>query len=63
MREAELLVQEAPDLTLRVGTNADGSPVVMKAADYLNTVKAAAAKLREDAKLIGVAAQCLLGVL
>lgn len=62
MSAAEKVVAERPDLTLRVGTDANGEPVTMSAKKFLEDARAGTAKAKEDTKLYQLAAQCLLGV-
>lgn len=59
--EAERVVAQAPDQLLTVGNNPDGSPIQVRARDYLDQAHAAAALAREDAKLFEIAAGCLMG--
>lgn len=59
--EAERFVAENPDLLLRVGQNADGTPILQTAKQYLDEARQAAADAREDVRLFEIAAQCLFG--
>lgn len=59
--EAERIVTDQPDLQLRVGTDADGTPIVKSAKDYLEESKLAAEDARGKSTLYQIAAQCLLG--
>lgn len=60
-QEAERYVLERPDQLLTIGTNPDGTPVQITAADYLTQARAAVAQAREDVALFDVAATCLMG--
>lgn len=59
--EAERFVAQYPDLPIRVGTEADGTPILTTTREYLEGVKADVAKAREDVGLFEAAATCLLG--
>jgi hypothetical protein len=59
--EAARFVTENPDLELVVGRNADGTPIVMKAKDFLAESERLVREAGEDAKLFDVAAACMLG--
>lgn len=61
--EAQRLAAEQPDLRLNLGTTADGQPITSTAKQFLEDTKAETTRLREQAKLVMVAAQCMLGVL
>lgn len=63
MLEADQLVAERPDLVITVDRDADGKPIIVRAADFLELSKKEAANLREEGKLIAIAAQCLAGVI
>ena len=58
---ADDFVRKRPGLPLRVGTNADGTPVTMTAQEYLDAARAAHQQAMQDAPLFEAAAQCLLG--
>lgn len=59
--EAERIANEQPDLAIRTGEDADGTPVTKSARAYLDDVRKQAAAAREDVKLFEIAAQCLFG--
>lgn len=60
--EARTFAESNPDLKLRVGTDADGAPVTRSVKEFVADAEAQTAKIRDDARLLSVAAQCLLGV-
>lgn len=59
--EAQSIAAERPELALRTGENAGGEPIVTTAKDFMDAAAADANGLRDQAKLIAIAAQCLLG--
>ncbi len=59
--EAERVVAENPDVTVRIGEQADGTPITKSLKQYLDEVRQASADALEDAKLFEIAAGCLLG--
>ena len=59
--EAERFVDENPEVMLRVGENADGTPILKTTREYLDEAHAAAEVAREDIGLFEAAARCLLG--
>lgn len=59
-REAERIVAEQPDRVIRIGVNADGSPIMVSAKQFLEDARAAADEARNDAGLFEAAAQCML---
>lgn len=59
--EVERFANENPDLLLRVGQNADGTPIVKSLQEYLAEVRHVADDARQDASLFSIAAQCLFG--
>lgn len=61
-READAFVQKRGDLPVRVGESADGEPVVKPLKQYVDDARAQAKAVREDVKLLELAAACMLGV-
>lgn len=61
VREVDQVVQELPDLEVRVGADTDGNPLKMKLRDYVADVRQEVEQTRSDAKLFEVAAACMLG--
>jgi hypothetical protein len=59
--EADLIVQNNPDMPITVGTNPDGTPMTMTAKAFLEQARAEAQMNRDDIPLLEVAAQCLFG--
>ena len=59
--EADLIVQNNPDMPITVGTNPDGTPMTMTAKAFLDQARAEAQMNRDDIPLLEVAAQCLFG--
>lgn len=57
---ADTFVNTNPERPLRVGTNADGTPVTMTARQYLEAARAAHEQALQDAPLFEAAAQCYL---
>lgn len=60
--EARTFADSNPDLKLRVGTDADGSPVTRSVKEFVADAEAQSVKIRDDARLLAIAAQCLLGM-
>lgn len=60
--EAERLATEDPDAVLRVGTDAEGAPIVKTRRQFLDDARADVKRATEEAKLFEVAAACMLGV-
>lgn len=60
--EADLIVSQAPDMPITVGTNPDGTPMTMTAKDYMEQARMDTEQAMKDVNLLEVAAQCLLGV-
>lgn len=60
-READRIAAELPEVRIRVGEAADGTPVTKTATELLADTRAEAAKLRADSELFEVAAACMLG--
>lgn len=58
---ADSFAESNKDLKLRVGTDADGKPIVRTAREFLDGVKADVQKARDDTKLFAAAAECMLG--
>lgn len=58
---AEEFVAERPDMTLTLGRNADGSPITVKASEYLEQARADAELASREASLFEIAATCMLG--
>jgi hypothetical protein len=58
---ADRIVAEQPDLMLTIGINADGTPMTIRAADFLEQERAIADAAREDVGLFEAAATCLFG--
>lgn len=59
--QAEQIAVEQPALTMRVGQDANGQPIVKTVKQFLEDAQAAADNARQDAPLFEVAARCLLG--
>jgi hypothetical protein len=59
--EAERFVEANPDLAIRVGQEADGTPIMKTARQFLEDAKAAAEDARQDVGLFEAAATCLFG--
>jgi len=62
MAEATRFADEHPDLKLRVGTDADGAPIVKTPKQFLDDTNAEIARIQEQKNLLAVAAQCLFGM-
>lgn len=60
--EAQRFAESNPDFEIRIGENADGTPVTVKAKELLDDTAAMVAQAQDDAKLFEVAAACMLGV-
>jgi diguanylate cyclase (GGDEF)-like protein len=60
-READRFAENNPDLNLRVGQNADGSPIVKTLRQYLDDANNNVEKARSEKSLYEIAAGCLLG--
>ena len=58
---ADSFAQKYPDFQIRLGENADGTPITVSVKQYLEDARASAADARDDAKLFQIAAECLLG--
>lgn len=61
-REARAIAAENPDMKVRVGTEADGTPMYKSLNDMLDEAELDAKIAMEDMNLITVAAECLMGV-
>lgn len=61
LKEALRFAAENPDIRLRVGQTAEGSPIYMTPAEYLENARMDAEQARQDVNLIQAAAECLLG--
>ncbi len=61
LKEAARFASENPDLRIRIGQNADGSPLYLSPAEYLEQARLDAEQARQDVNLIQAAAECLLG--
>lgn len=60
--KAMRIADENPDLKVRTGMDANGEPTSVTAKAFVEEAAGAATKIREQAKLLAVAAQCMLGV-
>lgn len=60
--EAMRIADEHPDLKVRTGVDANGEPTSVTAKAFVEEAAGAAIKIREQAKLLAIAAQCMLGV-
>ncbi len=61
--EAERIAATTPDRPVAMRIGPDGVETPVSAREYLDTARAEAAQMREDASLYQVAADCLLGQL
>ena len=59
--EARRIADAAPSRTISLGTDANGEPVKMTVAEYLDAAKMEADQARKDVSLIQAAAECLMG--
>lgn len=60
--EARRIAMENPDMKVRVGTDADGTPVYRSLNDLLDDAAIDVQGAEDGARLIAVAAECLMGV-
>lgn len=60
--EAERIATERPDVEISIGQDAEGQPVRKTVKQYLDDARAETAKATEEAKLLSIAAECMLGV-
>lgn len=58
---ADDALSRRPDLTLKIGEDADGNPITIKARDFLDEARQAAKDADADVGLFKIAASCLLG--
>lgn len=63
LAEAMRIAEEHPDLKVRTGMDANGEPVSTTAKEFVEQASVEATKIREQAKLLTVAAECMLGVM
>ena len=59
--EARRIADADPSRTISLGTDANGEPVKMTVAEYLDAAKMEADQARKDVSLIQAAAECLMG--
>jgi len=58
---ARRVATERPDLTIAIGTDAEGKPVTMTAAEFVENARRRTAEVEQDARLFEVAATCMFG--
>lgn len=60
--QAIRIAADRPDITVHVGTDAEGKPITQRLADFLAEEQRIAKAATDDVPLLQIAAECLLGV-